>query len=298
MEQIVFLTPSYYGDFERFRLLRKSIRRFYQGTAPHYVIVPKKDYRLFRSLAENGDPNLIVDIEDKYVSRDFYPSWWYSTAIHFLPAWRLKQYAGRPGWVIQQVVKLNADLVAPNSIYIIVDSDLIFVRPFKSADLGITADQRCLFRRLPATESGRHRVFMENARKILRLSEASTEHHYVDWAAVIYSDWLAKLKEYIEKHHGRPWQRVLIDFETISEYCIYGVFVEEVLKVEPLRILEVPCYYGIWDKDAYHALFSEKRLEHCLEGKFALVIQSNLNIPASEYSKKISDHFDLDAHSL
>jgi hypothetical protein len=40
MPNLVFVTPSYRGDIDRFALLRRTITKFYKGDAQHIVLVP------------------------------------------------------------------------------------------------------------------------------------------------------------------------------------------------------------------------------------------------------------------
>jgi len=297
MRGVAFFTPSFRGDFERFRLLRKSIRKFYQGNAPHWAVVPKADQDMFRELAD-GDTNLIVDVQNRYVSKDFYPRWWHPAAVRFLSRWPWDRYAGRPGWYIQQIVKLSADLIAPAHTYIVCDSDTIFARPFHDRDLHIAPDTRCLFREDPDWElKESHKELMASASEILQLPAVGVRHHYFNWPVVFFSDWLAELRKHIERVHGQPWQRVLFDAPIISEYCLYGVFLEEIVGLRQGVVRAGPNYYGIWDRTSFDAFFVQKTkdLKPCLTGMLALVIQSNLRTLVDLYEGHVVDCLDLDS---
>lgn len=112
---------------------------------------------------------------------------------------------------------------------------------------------------------------------------------------MLYSDWLKALRHYLEERHRRPWQAVLRYAEGLSEYCLYGVFVEEILRPERVRIQTAPTFYGIWDQDSYADLFAGDKLETALGGHLALVIQSNLGIPATDYEERLTDYLGLAA---
>lgn len=59
-ETLTFFTPSYRLDVERFMLLHKSIKRFYQGNAQHIVIVPKEDVPVFKKISVNESIEILV----------------------------------------------------------------------------------------------------------------------------------------------------------------------------------------------------------------------------------------------
>lgn len=65
-ETLTFFTPSYRLDVERFMLLHKSIKRFYQGNAQHIVIVPKEDVPVFKKIS--GDENIEILVQNDFVA--------------------------------------------------------------------------------------------------------------------------------------------------------------------------------------------------------------------------------------
>ena len=283
----LFFTPSYRNDLDRLLLMRRSIKRFYCGFALHVIAVPLEDLKIFQD-ALSGDTCKVI-AQQSLVRSEFFPSRGYNAFKKLFPnqAWRINRFAGKGGWIIQQVAKLMAAELVENGPIVILDSDVFFVRPFDDCDL-FPKEGRLLVRITPDTESGRHRKHIANSRKILGLAEGSTEHNYMSCPAIIYAEWTKKLMIYIENLWGKPWQLVLLEQETISEYSIYGVFVEEVLKPNDLIIRSQSYNHMLWDFKSYTNFFSDVQGKVLGEPeKICVVAQSALNISAIEYSKKL-----------
>lgn len=283
-----FLTPSYVGDLDRFLLLRRSIRRFAVDAVEHTVAVPDADLKLFRERLA-GDPDVHVIAQQELVSSRFYPRAWVKPVRALLGghSWRLDRtrYVGRPGWIVQQIVKLSAPEVFGSGPVCLVDSDLAFVRSFARPDLVPDAPARVLVREDPVEEAAMHRSHMVDARRLLGLPPGPTAHHYMAYPAIFYTDWVLRLREEIERVHGKPWQQVLFEADTLSEYLLYGVFVEERLRPERLQLQAVPRHIGVWH-DADAARFAHDPVGFVQSGEaeaFTLVIQSNLRLPPASY---------------
>ncbi len=283
---ITFFTPSFRGDLERFALLRRSIRLFQPTAIRHVVAVPVSDLPIFeQELAGDTDIELIVQ-------QSLVPSFFYGTRLHRLverhfptQAWRLSSQAGRSGWIIQQIVKLSAASVVQDGAIVFFDSDCFLLRRFLVTEFGKEESDRLLVRNEPTVESARHREHIAAARKLLGLGSGPTEHHYMACPAIWYPDWLTALHQHLEQLHHKPWQRVLFEAGLISEYSIYGVFVEEVLKPADLRVATREYHRGVWSVDDLPRLLSGHFLddEEAVDRPLTMVVQSNLSIPVHEY---------------
>jgi hypothetical protein len=283
-----FLSPSYVNDLERFMLLRRSIRRFASTPVHHVVAVPAKDMRVFEARLRD-DQGVTVVPQQQFVSSIYYAAAWAGWLRRALGpyGWRLTrpQYAGRPGWIIQQIVKLSTPEIFGNERAVIVDSDLVFVRPFGNADFSPSRSGRLLLRVEPDTESAMHREHMRTARQLLALPPGADEHHYMAFPNIWYGDWVRALRAAIEMSSGKPWQQALFDTPTFSEYLLYGVFVEETLRPAEMQVRRRPFHVGIWNQADLAAFLQEPvgylraRGNHPL----ALVVQSNLNMPVGAY---------------
>src|SRR5580765_605667 len=108
MTQATFFTPSYIGDIERAVWMRRSLKTFFKGSSLHIMAVPRKDLVAFRrALPQEADLALVA--QEDMVDSIFYPDRLYRMAARFARSqlWRLESHAGRPGWIVQQIAKLN-----------------------------------------------------------------------------------------------------------------------------------------------------------------------------------------------
>jgi hypothetical protein len=286
-KQMLFFTPSYRNDLDRLLLMRKSMRKYYQGNGRHIIAVPDEDLKLF-SKALLGDSCELIAQNDLVIS-EYFPNIVYKAISNLVPgqAWRFNKFAGKGGWIIQQIAKLASFELASEGPIIILDSDLFFVRPFGNADL-LTERGRLLVRILPDTESGKHRKHIANARRFLGLPEGGTEHHYMSCPAVLHAEWLKELMHYVEARFNKPWQQALLEEQTMSEYSIYGVFVEEILKPSDLIIRETSFNHMLWDDASYNRFIVDPETEISRNPeKVCVVVQSALKIPAQEYRRNL-----------
>lgn len=287
-----FFTPSYRGDLDRVVMLRKSIRYFSQEKLQHYILVPKEDLELFRSNLSDDDAVILLKQND-FINPEFYPNRLYTLIKDILPSsqsWRFNQYAGRPGWILQQVIKLGIpDILTDEDAALVLDSDVFFIKPFSISDLVDTSEEtRTMVRLHPELESAMHRKHMVKSREILGLPPGETDFHYMSWPFIYYKDWGRSLLEYLEQTHRKPWQKVLFETSWFSEYCTYGVYVEEVLKPKELKINSEPFFTGIWSMQDFDNFISGKLAFN--EKAVCIVIQSNLSIPIEHYNEYLEKY--------
>ena len=288
--QVTFFTPSYIGDLDRAIWMRRSLRKFFQGEVRHLISVPKKDMHQFQ-LALDDDESVEIVSQEEVVSKAFYPDLFYRLIekVAKNQLWRLEKHAGRPGWIVQQIVKLSCSHWIKSGAVVMIDSDLIFMRPFNLHDLGLAEKVFPLVKITPKDEQSRHRNHIDNSRTILGLSAGPSEHHYMGYPTLWNVAWLKELQHYLSKHSGKSWQSALLDARHISEYTIYGIFVEEILKPVELSLITYPFHQIAWDIDSFNqirktALAGKKHDAQLL----SLVIQSNLEIPPSEYEDMLN----------
>jgi len=287
-----FFTPSYINDLDRAVWMRRSINKFAKAEYRHFIAVPRRDIPAFKQ-ALRGDRQVEIVCQEDAVSETFYPDWLYRIASRFAKSqlWRLDSHAGRAGWIIQQIVKLNCIHWVTDGAVAFIDSDLVFTKPFDAKDLGIEDAARTLVRVTPKDEASRHRAHINHAREILSLASGPSDHHYMAYPAIWYTDWIKQLHRYLEETSRTDWQSALHAAEHISEYSIYGVFVEEVLKPANLIVRTEPFHRIVWDRASFDELKSRMKSSDNLVGKnhLTLVVQSNLGITVSDYEDILRD---------
>lgn len=285
---MIFVTVSYKGDLERLQLLRESMDVFYQGDSSHLIIVPDEDINLFRIFELSTSVKILK--QNDFVDSFFYPKFWYKYAKSILgkKSWRLNKYAGSSGWIIQQIVKLSLPAVTDEEDIVVIDSDVVFTQKFSDSDFLPEYNKHFLVRFDPGEESARHRKHMKNSRNLLKLPMGNTEHHFMSCPVVLRRAWLLKLQAYIEDLYAKNWQKVLFEQDLISEYCIYGIFVEEVLLPNDLIIRTKPYNLGVWSSENFYQTLN-KLLNTKIKNNdyICITIQSNLGISAKKYSASI-----------
>jgi uncharacterized protein DUF6492 len=215
------ITPSYALDFERCRLLVESVRALVAPHVEHYVIVDRRDEGLFQQL--RGPRTHVV------VKQSILP-WW----LHQVPSstrWWVS-LKGLPvrGWIVQQIVKLSVDAVTRADVCIFMDSDTLLIKPFdpRAAE---RAGAVPLFRELLPAADAHNTKWHAAAERLLGLvPEPDPRASYVTQAVTWRRSNLIALKRQIESTTRRGWVESLCALPTMSEYVVYGVFCERLLR--------------------------------------------------------------------
>jgi len=129
----------------------------------------------------------------------------------------------RSGWLYQQLLKLNAGTIVETENFLVLDADTIFIKPkvflYKNKTIFDVSEER---------HEPYHRVY-EKILKRKSVSELSFISHYM----LFNKSLLRQLKSEIEIIHGKPWDKVILEFTDyssisgFSEYELYGNFVSE-----------------------------------------------------------------------
>ena len=121
LESFGILVKSYRGDHDAAQRLLDSIRIHNVERLPVWVVVPEGDTDLFRPLTEGVG---------QVISEE-------ALAEHLVSA----DVAGiRPGYINQEIVKLAFWELNLAANYLPVDSDAVFLRPFRAADFMPTSE--------------------------------------------------------------------------------------------------------------------------------------------------------------
>ena len=219
------ITPSFRGDFERCRLLLESVQRFVPTEVSHHVVVDRRDVALFEPVTGGRTQLCVVeDVVPRWLRRA--PTWMpFGTSVWL-------NGRGRPvrNWMLQQIVKLSTNVFASADEFIFVDSDVFFVAPWKP-ETGST-----LFRE-EGPEMGTYfnTDWHHVAHRLLGLEAPTSEQIRVGYVGNLLSwrrDVLEQLQMRLQQVSGRHWVQCLTGLPTLSEYVLYGVFVERVLGFE------------------------------------------------------------------
>jgi Family of unknown function (DUF6492) len=223
MVELAVITPSYAPDFELCRDLNESVLRRTDSTVTHYVITPRRDLSLFSVL--RGPRTEVLAVDEVMPRR--------MMAVPWANYWVNMRCPGPPirGWMMQQLVKLQAATRISADRFLLVDSDVRFVRDVSAATF--CRDGRLLFYRLAAgvhADMPRHVIWHDVARKLLGLpAEQLPLPDYVSAFNVWDRDTVLALRDRIERVTGQRWLDAIGRQLHFSEFILYGVFVDKVL---------------------------------------------------------------------
>ncbi|HEV2779863.1 MAG TPA: DUF6492 family protein [Actinophytocola sp.] len=224
MTELAVVTPSFGPDAELFADLHRSVLRHTGPQVVHHAIVPDSDLSLFAGFS---GPRCRVWTESELLPRRYVK----------LPRSGLRVNLRRPwppvrGWVLQQAIKLAVAERLDADVVLIADSDVVLVRDISAATF--TTDGRLRLYRLPgAVHDGMadHVRWHQVARRLLGLPPAPPPPlpDYVSSLNVWSPAVVRAIQRRITEVTGRHWMDVCTAQLQISEFIIYGVFVDEIL---------------------------------------------------------------------
>ena len=222
------VTPSYKLDFERCKLLCESIDAFVTGDWHHYIIVGKVDLKLFAGLSgprrtvllkENILPNWL-----RYIGR--IPKL-HGGELFF--SWRTGPMFG---WHVQQIIKLSMAHYLKEQAMMFCDSDIFFVRPVRLSGLEKNGTVP-FFRSTNSAERGSKSIpaFGLNSKQSLGLQNREiTEYDYVENLIAWHRQTAVDMCNYLEQLHRKNWISAIYGYRLLSEYTLYGLYVDYILK--------------------------------------------------------------------
>lgn len=220
--EIAIVTPSFARDYELCRALNESVMRFVPPTVKHYIFVDRCDVALFRGL--EGPRTIVAAIEEilplGLFKVPFSKKWWISLSAQF-PA---------KGWLVQQLVKLSAIHVLEERVIVNMDSDVRFIRP---VDLGLFArdGKTRLYRKPCGIVAGmKHVKWHRNVCRLLgiepdKLPMDDYVGNVISWDRRVAINACAR----VEAVTGVPWHVAFTRGRLVSEYLLYGLYVDKVV---------------------------------------------------------------------
>jgi hypothetical protein len=275
VNSIAILTPSYAPDFELCSDLNRSVLERTPPNVHHHVIVPTRDKKLFATLR---DPRTEVWTVDQFMPSRM-------VAVPRANLWLnlCSPYPPVRGWVMQQLIKLRAAVELGADVVVLADSDVIFVRP-------VTIDTFCkdgrlrFYRHRGAVDDSmpRHRIWHDVARRLLGLPPAAPAplSDYISAFNVWDRRVVLALRDRIEEVNGRPWLDAIAKQLHLSEFILYGVFVEAVLgaSAEILETDSMLCH-SYWDPAPLCAASAGEFVQALPPGDVAVMISAKSRTP-------------------
>lgn len=224
MTELAVITPCFRGDAALFRELHRSVLEFTTNDTVHHVLVPRRDRHLF---SQYEGPRCRV-----WIRTDILP-WYYRPVPRSGLFLNLrKPWPPLRGWVMQQTAKIAAAAQLDADVVLVADSDVVLVRPTR-ADRFTVDGRLCLYRiDNEVTESmERHVIWHQVARDLLGLPPAPPPP-LPDYIAPL-NFWdpaiVRAMQQRVTEATGRNWLDAFNSQRHVSEFILYGVFVDEIL---------------------------------------------------------------------
>jgi Family of unknown function (DUF6492) len=231
MDDLAVLTPTFRDDAALFADLHRSVLANTAPSVVHHVVTPPSDVHLFR---EYEGPRCTVRTH-----QDLLPRHWLSVphasglAVNLRRPWPPVR-----GWVVQQIMKLAGTALIDARAVLIVDSDAVLLREAKVDEF--TDNGRLWFYRKEdavTADMHRHVLWHNVARRLLGVPGAAVPPltDYVSPISVWDPVVVRSLIEHIADSTGRNWVEAVGRQLHVSEFMVYGVFVDQVLGGTVLR---------------------------------------------------------------
>ena len=227
MTSIAFITKSYEPDRTRCELLCRSIELF-APDAHHWIIVDARDFQAFRGL-EHANTRVVT-------TEEVLPRRVRKLELHRLGiaknVWCGWGMLPMRAWLVQQLAKLAIVQFASEDVLIHADSDTVLIRPFDADMLTVEPDSFPVYRR-PAAIDERlpihirwHRV----AEELLGLEPRPLPlPDYIGGLIPWRREIACALLNEIARRSRRDWMQTLARGWHLSEYILYGRFVDDVI---------------------------------------------------------------------
>ena len=224
MSELAVVTPSFGPDAEMFGDLHRSVLRHTGPDVVHHVIVPAAHREIF---AGYSGPRCRVWTEPELLPRRY----WH------LPRFGMRINLRRPwppvrGWVLQQALKIAAAELLDVEVVLIADSDVVLVRDVTAQTFLVDGTLR-VFRTPGAVHAGMpdHVRWHQVARRLLGLPPTDTLPltDYVSSLNIWRPSIVRAMQQRITEVTGRNWMDVVTAQLSVSEFILYGVFVDEIV---------------------------------------------------------------------
>ena len=224
---LAVVTPTWRRDTALFAHLHRSVLENTPDDTVHHVVVPAAHKPIFAGFAGR---RCRIWTHPELLSRRYVrlPGGVWANTLRPWPPVR--------GWVMQQAAKLAAAATVEADVVLVADSDAVLVRP-TTAERLIVDGQVCLYRAERAIHAGmpRHLSWHRVARELLGLPPAPDPPlpDYVSGIGVWDPNLVRAMQRRITEVTGRHWVDAFTARLHISEFVVYGAFVDELCEPSP-----------------------------------------------------------------
>ncbi len=279
--KFALITPSYALDFERCKLLVESVERCLIDDTKHYIVVDRRDLDLFKQLTSSKVHLLIVEelLPVNFFRIPGLKKWWMSLRVFPIR-----------NWILQQLVKISVCDSIDENVLVFCDSDNTFIRAFDMRSCLMRNNHLALlkvnFQNKDVNE------WIEASKKIFGIEDkiihpATYVSNMITW----YKPNILKMQSYIEEINGENWIDVLCRYKNISEYMLYGIFVEYIQGLEEanhfffsVELIKPSWSVSLNTEAQIQDFFSQRNFK---ESHIGIMIHSKDDVPISLYADRI-----------
>jgi hypothetical protein len=223
MSELAVITPSFRGDAEIFADLHRSVLEFTPDDTVHHVFVPQRDKHLF---AAYEGPRCRIRTSSEVVPKRYLRIGRGDKYVNLTRPWPPVRQ-----WITQQAIKIAAAGQIDADLVLIADSDIVLVRPVR-ADRFVVGGRRALYRADNGVtgDMDRHVIWHKASRDLLGLPPAPPLPlpDYVSSFNFWEPSAIRAMQRRIAETTGRDWFDAFTATLHISEFMLYGVFVDEI----------------------------------------------------------------------
>ncbi|MGA2231162.1 MAG: DUF6492 family protein [Tepidisphaeraceae bacterium] len=277
---LVFLTPTFARDYERFCLQRESMHRC-AIDIPHIAVVNHEDMPLFSTTPHRDNLRLVSTADVLPPRLEKRRRAWGQQRRRNPRLW----FTGRGihGWGIQQLLKLAAAQLTDAKSIVCLDSDTFFIDRVTPDDFFAPDGKLHLYE----TTDDLDVQMAEWYARALRFLGLPTmgqplrrfTHSPVPWRR----DVLVDLQRFIESKHSKPWMDAVLGAERIMEYTLYGAFarhVDQLKRVTP-HVPALALYY--WWPEEGRSLEADFAARLGASRAKMVLVNSNTQQPVSAF---------------
>ncbi len=289
--------PLTLKDYERFRILSYSIKRFFECLNTLWIVTKNDEYKELS--AKIDDSNYHVMPEEEIIPELKL----YKLIVRPVVSVRLRKNT-QLGWYVQQLVKMGIAPTIETDFYLTLDADVICLRPVRYSDL--VQNGRAI---VNTTNEDWHPDWYKSAEKVLGLPRSGITHGVTP--AILSKKAMISLHDYLSSRSNiffralsraarsgslvenlaMSWRSYLLRNLPWTEYALYNTYLEAMNLFEEFHFHGGPyaiydTYNSVWDK-VNACDWDPGRLN---ENSFFTVVESYSGLTPEYIMKRIATH--------
>jgi hypothetical protein len=237
--RIVFITPTWAGDLDHFRVMRSSFEHSPLARFHHYVVVQDEDLSLFEEF--RGRPGLTLlstrDVLPEEVERRRVRARWLSRRLgrnftricgSLKRTFSWPSWPSYTGWHTQQLCKLKLASELDCDKAVVIDSDVVVTPHADVADFSSDSEVLCFAQWEKRSElRGKVKNWLAQSERLVAASpDSKWVNVYFDTPFVLDKNVLTMALQALESSRGKAWWSTLLDCppRRWSEFGYYKAF--------------------------------------------------------------------------